>query len=96
LLEDAAAIVADTAKRRGDKRLRISGRRKERLSQMLDDVARILSLTPEDRLRELAHAAQFFATARRSDNPRIRSSLSTPSRSGVAAKKSRKVTRIRG
>ena len=44
-----------------------------RSSHMLDDVARILSLAPEDRLRELANTARFFAAARRADNGRIRS-----------------------
>jgi hypothetical protein len=34
-------------------------------SHMLSDVARILSLTPEARLEELANASQFTATARR-------------------------------
>jgi predicted XRE-type DNA-binding protein len=45
----------------------------QRTSHMLDDVARILSLTPEDRLRELANAAKFFAAARRADNGHVRS-----------------------
>jgi DNA-binding transcriptional ArsR family regulator len=44
-----------------------------RSSHMLDDVARILSLTPEDRLRELSNAARFFAAAQRPDHGRIRS-----------------------
>ncbi|MEP6833585.1 MAG: helix-turn-helix transcriptional regulator [Gemmatimonas sp.] len=34
-------------------------------SHMLSDVARILSLSPAARLRELANSAKFFATARR-------------------------------
>lgn len=34
-------------------------------SHMLDDVARILRLTPEDRLRELANVDRFVAAARR-------------------------------
>jgi ribosome-binding protein aMBF1 (putative translation factor) len=34
-------------------------------SHMLDDVARILRLTPEERLVELRNAARFFAAARR-------------------------------
>ena len=42
-------------------------------SHMLDDVARILSLTPEERLLELRNAARFFADARRVDNGRVRS-----------------------
>src|SRR5580765_1897615 len=33
--------------------------------QLLDDVPRILRLTPEDRLREVALAAQFVSAARR-------------------------------
>ncbi len=33
-------------------------------SHMLDDVSRILRLSPEDRLRELATAARFVASAR--------------------------------
>jgi hypothetical protein len=39
---------------------------------MLDDVPRILRLTPEQRLSELRNAARFFAAARRIDE-RIRS-----------------------
>ena len=35
-------------------------------SHMLDDVPRILRLTPEDRLLELRNASRFFAAARRS------------------------------
>jgi uncharacterized protein len=42
-------------------------------SHMLADVARILSLKPEDRLRELRNAARFFAAAKRLDNGRVRS-----------------------
>jgi transcriptional regulator with XRE-family HTH domain len=42
-------------------------------SHMLDDVARILSLTPEERLLELRNAARFFAAARRVDDGRVRS-----------------------
>jgi transcriptional regulator with XRE-family HTH domain len=34
-------------------------------SHMLADVARILSLTPEERLREVGNAARFVAAARR-------------------------------
>jgi len=34
-------------------------------SHMLDDVARILALTPEERLREVANASRFLARARR-------------------------------
>ena len=34
-------------------------------SHMLDDVARILSLTPEDRLREVGNASRFASSARR-------------------------------
>jgi transcriptional regulator with XRE-family HTH domain len=41
-------------------------------SHMLDDVPRILRLTPEQRLSELRNAARFFAAARRIDE-RIRS-----------------------
>ena len=40
-------------------------------SHMLDDVARILRLTPEERLLELRNAARFFAAARRVDSERI-------------------------
>jgi transcriptional regulator with XRE-family HTH domain len=35
-------------------------------SHMLDDVPRILALTPEDRLLELRNASRFLAAARRS------------------------------
>ena len=38
---------------------------RERVSHMLAEVARILSLTPEDRLREVANASRFIAAARR-------------------------------
>src|SRR5215469_8712552 len=41
-------------------RARLRGR-----SHMLDDVARILRLTPEQRLLELRNADRFFASARR-------------------------------
>jgi len=34
-------------------------------SHMLEDVSRILGLSPEHRLRELRNAAEFFALARR-------------------------------
>jgi predicted transcriptional regulator len=34
-------------------------------SHMLEDVTRILGLSPEQRLRELRNAAEFFALARR-------------------------------
>jgi hypothetical protein len=44
-----------------------------RPSHMLDDVSRILSLTPEDRLRELRNADRLLAAAKRLDNGRIRS-----------------------
>ena len=37
-------------------------------SHMLDDVPRILRLTPEQRLLELHHAARFFAAAARVDD----------------------------
>lgn len=40
-------------------------------SHMLDDVARILQLTPEQRLLELHNAARFFAAARRLKNGRV-------------------------
>jgi predicted transcriptional regulator len=40
-------------------------------THMLDDVGRILRLTPEERLLELRNAAGFFAAARRSDSGRI-------------------------
>jgi transcriptional regulator with XRE-family HTH domain len=33
--------------------------------QVLDDVPRILALSPEDRLREVAQVSQFLSTARR-------------------------------
>jgi hypothetical protein len=36
-------------------------------SHMLDDVPRILRLTPEDRLLELRNASRFLAAARRRD-----------------------------
>jgi transcriptional regulator with XRE-family HTH domain len=39
--------------------------RTEPASHMLADVPRILSLTPEERLREVANASSFFAAARR-------------------------------
>ena len=42
-------------------------------SHMLKDVARILSLAPEERLLELRNAARFFAAARPLSNGRIRS-----------------------
>ena len=32
---------------------------------MLDDVARILNLSPEQRLEEIRNASRFFAAARR-------------------------------
>src|SRR3990172_152554 len=34
-------------------------------THMLDDVARILALTPEDRLREVANVTRFMSAARR-------------------------------
>jgi transcriptional regulator with XRE-family HTH domain len=40
-------------------------------SHMLDDVGRILRLTPEERLLELRNAARFFAAAKRRDNGRL-------------------------
>jgi transcriptional regulator with XRE-family HTH domain len=40
-------------------------------SHMLDDVARILRLTPEERLLELRNAAGLFASVRRLDDGRI-------------------------
>lgn len=40
-------------------------------SHMLDDVPRILSLSPVDRLRELRNAARFVASARRHDHDDI-------------------------
>jgi len=40
-------------------------------SHMLNDVARILQLTPEQRLLELRNAARFFAAARRLKNGRV-------------------------
>jgi transcriptional regulator with XRE-family HTH domain len=40
-------------------------------SHMLDDVPRILSLTPEQRLLELRNAARFFASARRVDDGHV-------------------------
>ena len=40
-------------------------------THMLDDVGRILRLTPEERLLELRNAARFFAAARRLDSGRI-------------------------
>jgi predicted transcriptional regulator len=39
--------------------------RPRRHSHMLNDVARILRLTPEERLLELRNAARFLAAARR-------------------------------
>ena len=41
-------------------------------SHMLADVARIMSLTPEQRLLELSNAARFFAAAKRLDDGRVR------------------------
>lgn len=35
------------------------------ISHMLDDVARILAMAPEDRLREVANAGRFISAARR-------------------------------
>jgi len=65
----------------------------QRTSHMLDDVARILSLTPEDRLRELANVDRFFAAARPAHKG---SGTAKRGLSGAAAKKPRKATRIRG
>lgn len=42
-------------------------------SHMLDDVARILRLTPEQRLLELRNADRFFAAAQRVDRGPVRS-----------------------
>jgi transcriptional regulator with XRE-family HTH domain len=42
--------------------MRVSGR-----SHMLDDVRRILRLTPEERLLELRNASRFFTAARQLD-----------------------------
>ena len=39
--------------------------RRSKPSHMLADVARILRLTPEERLREVGNAARFLAAARR-------------------------------
>ena len=41
-------------------------------SHMLDDVERILRLTPEQRLLELRNAARLFAAATRADDGRVR------------------------
>ena len=41
--------------------------RPRRHSHMLNDVARILQLTPEERLIELRNAARLFAAARRAE-----------------------------
>ena len=46
--------------------LRLRGR-----SHMLDDVARILRLTPEERLLELRNAARLFHDAARRDDGRV-------------------------
>jgi transcriptional regulator with XRE-family HTH domain len=48
-------------------RPRLGGR-----SHMLDDVARILRLTPEQRLLELRNAARFLSAAKLVGNGRIR------------------------
>ena len=40
-------------------------------SHMLDDVPRILRLTPEQRLLELRNAARFFGAATRADDGRV-------------------------
>ena len=40
-------------------------------SHMLDDVARILKLSPQERLLELRNAARLFASARLLDNGRV-------------------------
>jgi len=45
---------------------KLSGR-----SHMLADVARILRLTPEERLRELRNAARFFAASKRIHHGRV-------------------------
>ena len=39
--------------------------RHEPATHMLDDVPRILAMTPEDRLREVANASRFLCAARR-------------------------------
>ena len=52
-------------------RLQISWNREP--SHMLSDVARILKLSPEERLVELRNAARLFASARRISGGRIRS-----------------------
>jgi transcriptional regulator with XRE-family HTH domain len=39
--------------------------RRKATTHMLDDVARILAMTPEDRLREVANAGRFLSAARR-------------------------------
>ncbi len=39
--------------------------RRAATSHMLEDVARILALSPEERLREVANASRFIAAARR-------------------------------
>jgi transcriptional regulator with XRE-family HTH domain len=52
--------------------LQVSFRKRPlRHSHMLEDVARILRLTPEERLLELRNAARFFAAARPLNNGRI-------------------------
>ena len=40
-------------------------------SHMLEEVPRILRLTPEERLLELRNAARFFAAAKRADDGRV-------------------------
>ncbi len=40
-------------------------------SHMLEDVPRILRLSPEERLLELRNAARLFETARRKSDERI-------------------------
>jgi transcriptional regulator with XRE-family HTH domain len=46
-------------------------RRTRGVTHMLEDVSRILRLTPEQRLAELRNAARFFAAAVRTGNGRV-------------------------
>jgi hypothetical protein len=52
------------ARRRSGVSQRVLASRK-RTNHMLVDVSRILSLTPEERLREVANVSRFLAAARR-------------------------------
>ena len=45
--------------------MRRKGARRDEANHMLADIARILSLTPEERIREVANASRFIAAARR-------------------------------